>query len=71
MTEPLLVVDDLHVKYAAVKALFGISLDLDEGAVIAVLGVIEDVTSGPKQSRDSTRCTSTMLAPRLAAASPA
>jgi branched-chain amino acid transport system ATP-binding protein len=38
MSEPLLVVDDVHVKYAAVKALFGISLDLAPGSVIAVLG---------------------------------
>jgi branched-chain amino acid transport system ATP-binding protein len=38
MTEPLLAVHDLEVKYAAVKALFGISVEVPPGGVLAVLG---------------------------------
>lgn len=38
MTDPLLVVDALDVKYAAVQALFSVSLSVPEGSVVAVLG---------------------------------
>ena len=38
MSEPLLSVQDLDVKYASVQALFGVSLDVSEGSVVAVLG---------------------------------
>jgi len=36
--EPLLSVQNLDVKYSSVQALFGISLDVPEGSVVAVLG---------------------------------
>jgi branched-chain amino acid transport system ATP-binding protein len=36
--EALLSVQDLDVKYASVQALFGVSLDVPEGSVVAVLG---------------------------------
>ena len=38
MSEPLLSVQDLDVKYASVQALFRVSLDVSEGSVVAVLG---------------------------------
>ena len=38
MSEPLLSVQDLDVKYSSVQALFGVSLDVPEGSVVAVLG---------------------------------
>jgi branched-chain amino acid transport system ATP-binding protein len=38
MTGPLLSVTDLDVRYGAVQALFGVSLEVPEGAVVAVLG---------------------------------
>ena len=38
MSEPLLSVVDLDVKYSSVQALFGMSLDVAEGSVVAVLG---------------------------------
>ncbi len=37
-TEPLLVVDDLDVRYGEARALFGVSLSIAEGAALAVLG---------------------------------
>ena len=36
--EPLLVVDDLDVRYGEARALFGVSLSIAEGAALAVLG---------------------------------
>jgi len=36
--EPLLSVDDLHVSYGSIEALKGVSLTLDEGEIVAVLG---------------------------------
>jgi branched-chain amino acid transport system ATP-binding protein len=36
--QSLLVVEDLDVRYAAVQALFGVSLDVPAGSVVAVLG---------------------------------
>ena len=38
MTEPLLQVTDLDVRYGSSKALFGVSLDVAAGTVLAVLG---------------------------------
>jgi len=38
MSDPLLSVTDLSVKYASVQALFGVSLEVPEGSVTAVLG---------------------------------
>ena len=38
MSEPLLSVQDLDVKYSSVQALFGVSVDVPEGSVVAVLG---------------------------------
>jgi branched-chain amino acid transport system ATP-binding protein len=38
MSEPLLSVTDLRVKYGSVEALFGVSLEVPEGSVTAVLG---------------------------------
>ncbi len=38
MSETLLVVDGLDVRYGSVQALFGISLDVPAGSVVAVLG---------------------------------
>lgn len=35
---PLLVIEDLHIYYGAIEALKGISLYLDEGEIVAVLG---------------------------------
>lgn len=35
---PLLNIDDLHISYGAIKALKGISLSLDEGEIVTVLG---------------------------------
>jgi branched-chain amino acid transport system ATP-binding protein len=39
MTEPLLRVDDLDVRYGSSQALFGVSIDVAPGGVLAVLGV--------------------------------
>ena len=38
MTEPLLEVRDLDVRYGASQALFGVSVDVAPGTVLAVLG---------------------------------
>ena len=38
MTEPLLTVQDLDVRYGSSRALFGVSLTVDPGTVLAVLG---------------------------------
>jgi branched-chain amino acid transport system ATP-binding protein len=38
VSEPLLQVSDLHVSYGSAKALFGVSLDVAAGTVLAVLG---------------------------------
>lgn len=38
MSDALLSVTDLHVKYASVEALFGVSLEVPEGSITAVLG---------------------------------
>jgi len=38
MTQPLLTVDHLDVKYASVQALFDVSLQVPEGSVVALLG---------------------------------
>ncbi|TMK54922.1 MAG: ABC transporter ATP-binding protein [Actinobacteria bacterium] len=38
MSPPLLSVENLCVRYASVQALFGVSLDVPEGSVVAVLG---------------------------------
>ena len=38
MTEPLLTVEDLDVRYGSSRALFGVSLTVDPGTVLAVLG---------------------------------
>ena len=38
MTEPILTVHDLDVSYGSSKALFGISLEVQPGTVVAVLG---------------------------------
>ena len=38
MTEALLTVDELSVKYGAVQALFDVSLTVNEGSMLAVLG---------------------------------
>lgn len=38
MTEPLLTVDNLDVRYGSSRALFGVSLTVDPGTVMAVLG---------------------------------
>ncbi len=38
MTEPLLSVQNLDVKYASVQALFDVSIDVPPGSVVAVLG---------------------------------
>ncbi len=39
MTDPILEVHDLDVRYGASRALFGVSLSVDAGTVTAVLGV--------------------------------
>jgi branched-chain amino acid transport system ATP-binding protein len=39
MTEPLLKVEGLDVSYGSSQALFGVSIDVDPGSVLAVLGV--------------------------------
>ena len=39
MTEPLLEVEDLDVRYGPSQALFGVSIDVAPGTVLAVLGV--------------------------------
>ena len=39
MTEPLLQVRDLDVRYGSSQALFGVSIDVAPGGVVAVLGV--------------------------------
>jgi branched-chain amino acid transport system ATP-binding protein len=39
MTEPLLKVQDLDVRYGSSQALFGVSLEVEPGSVLAVLGV--------------------------------
>ncbi|MGP0029372.1 MAG: ABC transporter ATP-binding protein [Acidimicrobiales bacterium] len=38
MSEPMLVVEDLDVRYGASQALFGVSVDVAAGSVMAVLG---------------------------------
>jgi branched-chain amino acid transport system ATP-binding protein len=38
MTEPLLTVEDLDVRYGSSRALFGVSVTVDPGTVLAVLG---------------------------------
>src|ERR1700684_1289262 len=38
MTEPLLTVEDLDVRYGSSRALFGVSLAVEPGTVLAVLG---------------------------------
>jgi len=38
MPEPLLELEDVEARYGPVKALHGISLKVDEGEVVAVLG---------------------------------
>lgn len=38
MNHPLLEVDNLHVRYGAMQALFGVDFAVDEGSVLAVLG---------------------------------
>jgi branched-chain amino acid transport system ATP-binding protein len=38
MTEPLLTVEDLDVRYGSSRALFGVSLTVEPGTVLAVLG---------------------------------
>ena len=38
MTEPLLRVENLDVRYGTSQALFGVSLDVAPGSVLAVLG---------------------------------
>ena len=38
MTDPILAVSDLDVRYGASQALFGVSLSVEPGAVLAVLG---------------------------------
>lgn len=38
MTEPLLTVQDLDVRYGSSRALFDVSLTVDPGTVLAVLG---------------------------------
>lgn len=38
MSEPLLSIDGLNVRYGSVQALFDVSLDVPDGSVVAVLG---------------------------------
>jgi len=38
VSETLLTVKDLHVHYGGVKALDGVSLGIDEGEVVALMG---------------------------------
>ena len=38
MTEPLLRVEDLDVRYGSSRALFGVSVSVEPGTVLAVLG---------------------------------
>ena len=38
MSEPMLVVEDLDVRYGASQALFGVSLEVEAGSLVAVLG---------------------------------
>ncbi|MCL2147583.1 MAG: ATP-binding cassette domain-containing protein, partial [Synergistaceae bacterium] len=35
---PLLEVDDLHVRYGAIKALNGFSMSIEEGEIVSVIG---------------------------------
>jgi branched-chain amino acid transport system ATP-binding protein len=39
MPQPLLLVDDLHVRYGAIVALRGVSLTVDEGEIVGLIGV--------------------------------
>ncbi|MGA2931121.1 MAG: ATP-binding cassette domain-containing protein, partial [Acidimicrobiales bacterium] len=38
MSEPILQIEDLDVRYATSQALFGVSTDVAPGSVLAVLG---------------------------------
>ena len=38
MPEPLLRIDDLHVSYGAIQAIKGVSLTVDEGAIVTLIG---------------------------------